>query len=643
MPKDKSHIGQNRPRYRYYQPEIYRNPQNLLFPRPLAHQITGDIKLGQVTNSFNSFGLLLDELPKHTLITGMTGAGKTTIMRSIQLQLSLLNIPFLTFDLSKYGSRYIKHLIPELKIIRWNKEFFFNPLKPPPGVRLLEWLLTFCEITSEVFGLLAASKSLLIELVQSLYYRFDSEKTGIYPTIHDLLQTLNVRRKKTRSRVEVDYIDRLKNKIQAICITLDDVLNVQEGIPIDELLKYPVSLEFVGVTSSETRTWAVSMLMVWIEAFRTVNAHFGKLRHAIFYDEAAQAFRKQGIDKKENYLIGGVRRFRESGEALFLADQSIASLHDVLKSNIYTLIALNQSGPHDVSEIRKMMGLNPQQVDILNKLEPGQGIIKLAGKYPYPVLVTFPLIEPKYLTEADIDKINENDQILQSLKNQVKTARKYEQQENQAKPLISTKMKEWLMAVYHSQYQRTLTEIYDQAGFSAGTGSRIAQQSEKMGLVKILRIQFRKGNPRYPILLPEGYETLGIEEKKFFGKGAGNEHVLYQHLISEHFSELKPKIELYRKGKHIDVAIETNERLIAFEVAMTSTHEKENIEKDLIQARADSVIVACRNQKVREDVQRLVSEMPEQMQKKTKVLLVSELLNKKPDKVMNFQNGKLFK
>ncbi len=318
-------------KYRHFQPELYRGPKENLFVRPFAHQVKGDLRIGYVNGMSHVFGLTLDEFSRPTLIVGITGSGKTTIMRNIQIELYRLTIPFLVFELSKFGSRYIKHYIPKLVILRWNNEFFFNPLKPPPGVRLKEWMLTFCEVTSEIFGLLAASKSQLIDLVQSLYKKFDSENKGIHPTIHDLHRALDVKRKSTRSRVDIDYIDRVKNKINAICITLGDVLDVEEGIPIDELLKYPVSIELVGINSSEIQAWIASLIMAWIASYRTANAHFGELRHAIFYDEAAHAFGKQSYSSKESFLISCIRRLRESGEAMVLADQSIASLNDVFK------------------------------------------------------------------------------------------------------------------------------------------------------------------------------------------------------------------------------------------------------------------------------------------------------------------------
>ena len=143
--------------------------------------------------------------------------------------------------------------------------------------------------------------------------------------------------------------------------------------------------------------------------------------------------------------------------------------------------------------------------------------------------------------------------------------------------------KRFLMALYNCQYLKTLTEVCKIAGFSACTGSRIAKECVKKNFIKIIQVPFGRGRPKYPVILPEGYKLLGVQENIFNGKGASYEHTLYQHLIKEHFSEYKPIIELNRNGKFIDVAVETNEFLFALEVAMTAIHEKENIKNNNIE------------------------------------------------------------
>lgn len=290
-------IKQRQSKYRYFQVGSVKDAQLLSFEKPLQHQIAGELKLCYVSNSFTTLGLNLEELPQNTSISGRAGAGKTNIMRLMQLELSRLNIPFMAFDIAKYGTRYIKGYIPQLVILRANKEFAFNPLHNPPGTVLNQWKLIFCDVTCDVFGLFAASKSMLIESVSELYEQFQTAGSGIYPNILDLHDLLIQKRIKCRSRIDVDYVDRVKNKTTAITVGLSPSLNVQKGIPIDELLKYPCCIELLEVNSIEIQTWVISLIIAWIESYRTANFHFGKLRHVIFFDEASRLFMKSYEEK----------------------------------------------------------------------------------------------------------------------------------------------------------------------------------------------------------------------------------------------------------------------------------------------------------------------------------------------------------
>lgn len=266
---------------------------NRLFKRPRPLQVAGDIRLGYLHGTKDIFRLLKKEMVQHLLMVGRSGSGKTNIIRIMQIELSRLKIPFMSFDIAKYGTRYIKHYIEDLVILRWDKDFFFNPLKPPPGVRLHEWLMAFCEITSEVFDIRTASNLFLIKFIQDLCIEFDPVRSGNYPTMLDLREALETRSREKIPRNEVGYIHTVRNKIEPVCITLKRMLNVQEGIPIEELLNHPVSVELVGIKSSEIQTWIMSLIMAWIASYReTQEMGFGKLKHVFFYDEAAQILGK---------------------------------------------------------------------------------------------------------------------------------------------------------------------------------------------------------------------------------------------------------------------------------------------------------------------------------------------------------------
>lgn len=193
----------------------------------------------------------------------------------------------------------------------------------------------------------------------------------------------------------------------------------------------------------------------------------------------------------------------------------------------------------------------------------------------------------------------------------------------------------FLMCVSTYLYKKTLTEIYSEVGFSACKGTRISKKLEKDLLIKIFHISKGKGVSKYPVLLGDAYSALNVEERKFEGKGCGYEHLIWQHLLAEHFKENKAVIELNRGDKCVDVGFYHQEKLIALEVAITSAHEKANIEKDIQMAKAGLVIIGCKNQKVLEEVNLIIQGMGEELRGKVSAFILSRILGMEIEEVLN--------
>ena len=292
MSENRFPINKTHGQYRYFKRPSLHDPQNSrgqIFENPREYQVKGDIRLGYVHNSKMIFGILKKELVRHLLICGSSGAGKSNFLRVMQVELNRLGIPFLVFDTAKLGSRFLKHYMEGLIILRWDKEFFINPLQPPLGVKLKEWLMVFSEITTGIFGLRTASKLYLTEFVQNrLFQKNKTFESSHFPTMHDLSWELEKRLKERIPINERGYINGIHSKIKAVCITLEEMINVHEGIPIEEILKHPVCIELVGIKSSEIQYWIISLIMAAISSYREARPmSFGSLRHVFFLDEAA--------------------------------------------------------------------------------------------------------------------------------------------------------------------------------------------------------------------------------------------------------------------------------------------------------------------------------------------------------------------
>lgn len=280
--------------YTYLRRPSFRNVDPKDFARsrePRPDQLAGDIRLAFVANSNTILGLRRDELTQHMLITGRSGTGKTSVMRVLQLELHRLGIPFLSIDITKPGTRFIKKYVPDLRVLRCPSEFALQPFPPPPGTDDEDWQLKLCEVTSEVFGLGSASKSVLIDIVDSLYSMHDSKNTGNYPTILDLHEALGTLLDQRQPSMQKDSIRRIRNKTKAICIALGHQASARQGTPIDELLTQYVCIELLRLSVFEVQIWIVSMILAWIAAYRAARSELGKLRHVLFFDEAARLLR----------------------------------------------------------------------------------------------------------------------------------------------------------------------------------------------------------------------------------------------------------------------------------------------------------------------------------------------------------------
>lgn len=195
--------------------------------------------------------------------------------------------------------------------------------------------------------------------------------------------------------------------------------------------------------------------------------------------------------------------------------------------------------------------------------------------------------------------------------------------------------KKFLMCVYTHLYKLTMTEIYKEIGLSACKGTRISKKLEKDLLIKIIEITKGKGVSKYPVLLDDAYTVLNVEQRKFEGKGCGYEHLIWQHILTEHFKEQKAAIELNRGDKCIDVGFEFEGKLVAIEVAMTSAHEKANIEKDVGMAKAGLVIIGCKDVKILDEVNAIIKEQSEEVRLMVKAYILSKILGMTIEEVLN--------
>ncbi len=355
---------------------------------------------------------------------------------------------------------------------------------------------------------------------------------------------------------------------------------------------------------------------------------------------------------KESFVVSCIRRLREYGEAMVLADQCISTIKDIIKSNIYTIIGMSQTGQKDRREMINVLGLNSNQAQMVNFLDVGQGIIRLAGRYPFPQLIIFPFVKPKNLSESKLDGINANDQRIKDLLNRVKPANTFkntflefsksipqytitEEPESKTDPMFE-KSKDMLLDIFNRFDVASATRASD-FGLSASAADKIFKYIERERLVDVIRLNLTGGrggmSKYYSLTNPKGYEAVSkTPPKKSGGTGAMHfflERYLKKYLPGKGFSDLE--IEKNIGGKKIDLFGKYEELKIGIEICI-STMRTEFINFQKNENLCDVVIITTPDKKTKTN---LDSELIKKIEpsKKLKTCVVHELLNH-PEKII---------
>lgn len=360
---------------------------------PSKIESKGEIIVGKVCQGERTlwnFGLTKEEINQHTLIVGRSGSGKTTLIISIISQLIKNNIPFLVFDF-KRDYRHLIKIYSDLWVFRYS-DLRLNLLQPPPGVSLNRWEQIFCDLYAFNYGWFHGSRNMLQEYLHALY-----EEKGERATLPELYERMIEAEERTRKRQE--YFDVVTNRLFSTITNLGDVVRCEKSIPIEVLLEHPVVIELDGLARDE-QNLIVEYFLFWIYAYRMSRGHRGRLRHVLIFDEAKRVF-DAGKELRESASEMGVApidiitdEIRDFGEGLIVSDQEPTKLTHSIKANTYTKITGFLGHGRDVEDIAEAMNLNEEEMDAIARLERGEWIVKLAGRYTKPFMIRsedFPL------------------------------------------------------------------------------------------------------------------------------------------------------------------------------------------------------------------------------------------------------------
>jgi len=543
---------------------------------PDEQTAAGEIVLGKVMwgeKTLYPFGTSLEELNRHVLITAQSGAGKTTLIARLIAELIRLGKPFLVTDF-KRDYRHLTRQFPQLLVVNW-KVLRVNPLRPPPGVPVQEWKQQLVHIFGYVEGVWKGSTQYMLQKLDEVY----TEK-GDSATLRDLYDKV-VEATNEPNRKLQEYWAVIHTRLYGLLSKLGDTINGAQWLDVAKLLDYPVVLELDGL-DREDANFLLLWLFYWIYAYRKAQNQRGRLLHVLIIDEAKRVFTGSEMYSSTTSEYSGTPpadlicdEIRDYGEAIIAADQEPTKLSQSLKANTYTKLTGNLGEGRDIWDISQSMNLKDEEVDAIPKLERGEWLVKLSGRYTSPFLIKtedFPL--EKNVTDEEVRQRAKP--ILDNLT--IRPAKEPIDAETIAEAQhtnLSTQAWMLLKDINEKPFQKLSTRVKE-LRISARKAMEAKDELIRKQLIKEMRIRLGAQRPVSLFeITAQGKDRLkqaGEETKKWDWVGhVGLKHAFYQALIAKAYREKgwTAKMEAAQGNRRFDVLASDGDTKVGIEVELS--------------------------------------------------------------------------
>ncbi|VVB60151.1 DNA double-strand break repair helicase HerA [uncultured archaeon] len=383
----------------------------------------GDIFAGTVLyGQKRLYPFLLDRnmFLTHLGIFGSSGYGKTNVVHNLVRELSEKSVPVLIFDFSKRNYRDLIN-IPELKervqiftIGRNASPFKFNPLYPPEGVEISQWIKEFAEIFDHAYWLLGGGRHIILKVLDKVY---KNPKPFDYPQLRAIKYVLDELESDKNSARERNWIVTAQRPLESLCFReTGQIFDTNKGIlPSTFFEGQKITILELDSLTTNDKTFFIEIMLQWIRDWLIVKNAKEKLSGVIVLEEAHHVLNREKSKKMgaESVIDLVFREVRELGMGIIYVDQhpsliSYPALGNT-STHIYMNLGLDTQYSSDIQDACSMLGLDYRsEGKYLRQLPVGDGFLLCRRlSFPHPFLIQFPL--------AKIDKGSVTDDIVKSI------------------------------------------------------------------------------------------------------------------------------------------------------------------------------------------------------------------------------------
>lgn len=398
--------------------EIRRSPRfSVNVPRRPPPDPAGGIALGQILDRDvalpgEDLRVAPETLASHLLVTGITGSGKSTTMRTMLAQ---LEVPFLIIEPAKAEYRSLVVDGEPIRVITAGNELVaplrFNPFEVPEGVGIVTHMDALAAVINAAFPMEGPMASIVEQAIFRAYsdlgWDLDAalhprlrEQSGpaaseTYPTMEDFYHA--VRRLVDEQGYAGEYGANVRaallTRIRSLCIgARGKLFNTREPLRVAELVSTPTVMELKDLGSDETKTFLMGMLLLRLYyhfEHQTMSEGSGGLRALLVVEEAHRLFQRPparghglvGTDTRHQSVQVFERIMAEArayGLGLAVVDQLPLRLSDGALKNTSTKIVHRLSAREDAEEVGGAMGLSARDASFICQLRVGEVLLHQA-------------------------------------------------------------------------------------------------------------------------------------------------------------------------------------------------------------------------------------------------------------------------
>ncbi len=354
-----------------------------LFREPDAQELEGDVYVGDTVPSGRSVKLPLECFGQngHTLLAGMTGYGKSTLLNLMAVQLIQRGVPVVVYDtLDQAWQVLIPQVTPEKLAVLDISDYRRNLFVGPTGMSQLDWISNASDHFIEAFLLEPVTFNTLLQMCKEIV---DDGELITVPRVVDRLQD-----GKHRDQSHMA----LRRRFLPLTYKAAGVFTCERGFDLDQLLSGSLVLNLKNA-GSRLRRIIYSDHYAYLSLARKQLPRWA-LKLVFMYHEGGKVISQKAVNASEDgdgdsLFLKMIREARNYGIGLVFADQVPQAEHDIVRANIGTKCIFRLGDDSSVDVFRNTMKLDERQRNAILNLPKRSVVVSLPG-VPYPFLARVP-------------------------------------------------------------------------------------------------------------------------------------------------------------------------------------------------------------------------------------------------------------